>query len=170
MTPDEFVRYVDAFLSARKTLVGADEPLIWGQTRTTEGKRLRLPLLMDGEARGESLVLDVFPDRNPPTYHLMVVIEPTVCRVDYDPGAVHPNDVFGPISLPVQVEGPHYHSWPVNRYRFKTASYAVPLGNAVLLPKAPMSFDNVLRWFCTDNNIELPPKHTIELPPRTKLL
>ena len=72
---------------------------------------------------------------------------------------------------PATVTGPHYHSWALNRRFFKGVTKAPRLLDATPYPGAGRSFDAILRWFCTDTNIEsLPPDHRIEPPPPGFLL
>jgi hypothetical protein len=84
----------------------------------------------------------------------------------------HPNSLLiDGDGIPAAVNGPHYHSWRINRRFFKGASLAPKLHNAEPFVNQARTFDAVLRWFCDDTKIVgLPPSHFIELPRRDTLL
>ena len=95
-----------------------------------------------------------------------------VVRLDYT-DETHANSISGVLAgvVPQTVEGPHYHSWPLNKRFFKGGSLAPQLHDAVPYVGAARTFDAVLRWFCSDTGIEqLPPGHMIALPPFERLL
>jgi hypothetical protein len=171
LRPHDFVQYVDAFLATAKRLVGTDQPPVWRPGRDDGCLRVKYPIEIDGELRGESLIVDAFPDRTPIDYHVLIEVGPAVCRVDFEPHGTHTNEIFGPIGgLSPIVNGPHYHSWPINKHFFVSTVSAIKLQNAVPLASNLRQFDAVFRWFASENNIRLDGQIDIALPPRTRIL
>lgn len=154
---------VDAFVSARKTPVFGNTPLVWQVARDVYGYRLKLPVEIGGEQHpGQFLLIDAFPDRKPHEFMIMLLFaDHAVCRLDFEPTAVHGN----PMSAPVQtiVRGPHWHSWELNRDRVKIISgkhFDLPVAISVT---GPRNFDDALRFYCQERNIELG-AHPIQFP------
>jgi hypothetical protein len=157
MTVIEIVAAVDAFLAATKIVVGAGSPVSWADGYNPNEKVIYLPLEVEGELTGAKLMVVGFPAAKSLKFRLGILF----------PGAVaHPSE-----NLPAIVEGPHYHSWRLNRRFCRGSALPTKLHNAQSFSIAARTFDSILRWFCADTNIEgLPPDHRIELPVRTTLL
>ena len=166
----EFVTVVDRVIVAPKKLVGAERPR-WQAGRTQEEQRLKLPLEIDGEQRGQFLVIMAFPNYEPsPMFNIAFeCCDKVVCRLDFDLDSVHGNNLRPrPQSLPALVHGPHWHSWELNRGEVRSIlvydkmPYAEPFTEA-------QKFDAVLRWYCGKRNIALG-RHGLEFPMRSRLL
>ena len=113
-----------------------------------------------------------FPHQRELKFRLGIQFPGMICRLDFT-AETHPNTLDGiKVGLvPPIVTGPHYHSWPINRRFFRGVTKPPELHDAVPYREAGRTFDAVLRWFCTDTNIDsLPPGHRIAMPPRELLL
>nr|RAV91175.1 hypothetical protein DBT53_11535 [Aerococcus mictus] len=165
------VAAVDAFLKAPKRIIGADSAPVWRDGFSPAEVEMKYPLEIEGEMRGASLMVVGFPRERALKFRLGILFPAMVCRVDFT-DEVHANTLMVPTDgIPGIVKEPHYHSWSLNRRFFRAMSKPPKLHNAEPLPCAGRSFDAVLRWFCTDTNIEaLPPGHMIELPKMERLL
>jgi hypothetical protein len=171
MTVIEIVAAVDAFLAATKIVVGAGSPVSWADGYNPNEKVIYLPLEVEGELTGAKLMVVGFPAAKSLKFRLGILFPGAVCRLDYT-DETHSNTVAHPSeNLPAIVEGPHYHSWRLNRRFCRGSALPTKLHNAQSFSIAARTFDSILRWFCADTNIEgLPPDHRIELPVRTTLL
>ena len=154
---------VDAFVAARKTIVFGNASPEWREARDVYGYRLKLPVEIAGEQHpGQFLVIDAYPDRKPHEFFVMLLFaDHTVCRLDFEPTAVHPNPMNSPV--PSVVHGPHWHSWSLNRDHVKIVSgkhFDLPVAAPI---SGPRNFDDALRFYCQENNIELG-AHPIEFP------
>ena len=171
-TRADLLAAVDAFMAAPKRIVGYQSPPPWGEGWHPDERVMRFPLEVGGEQGGSQLMVVGFPHQRDLKFRLGILFPGMVCRLDYT-GETHANTVDGVLSgvVPATVTGPHYHSWQLNRRFFKGVTKPPKLPDAVPYPGGGRSFDAVLRWFCTDTNIEsLPPGHRIELPPSELLL
>lgn len=158
-----FVQAVDAYVATRKTLVFGNAPLVWQAARDTYARRLKLPIEIGGEQHsGQYLLIDAFPDRKPQEFIIMLLFnDHTICRLDFEPTSVHSNPLNAPV--PGLVRGPHWHSWHLNKTQVKIVSgkyFALPVATPI---SGPRNFDDALRFYCQQNNIELG-AHPIEFP------
>lgn len=164
---DQLAQAVDAFMAAPKTLHGTRAPE-WSRARDSYAVRLKLPIELAGELSGQHLLIEAFPDRNPILFTIGLLFnERCVCRVDYDTAATHSNN-WAP-GLPPFVQGPHWHSWELNRDELrKRPSQYLRLPYAIEFTQA-RAFDACLRWYCDTRNITLGP-HGIDYPHKSFLL
>lgn len=162
---------IDTFMAEEKTVVGADRPFFWSEGYSRHERVAKFPLEVNGEQPGAHLAVVAFPNAAVLKFRLSVCFNAAICRLDYT-DEYHPNSLLiAADNLPSAVNGPHYHSWPVNRRFFRAATTAVELHNAMPFNTSARSFDSILRWFCEDNRINgLAPNHNIELPSRERLL
>lgn len=171
-TRDELVAAIDSFMAARKRVVRPNAQGAWMKGFAPDEFEMKWPLEVAGEQLPDAYLKVVgYPrERGSLVFRLMILCPAAVCRLDHtDENHANP---AGPIDgVPPFVEGPHYHSWPINRRFFWASDHPVRLANAVPFDGAGRSFDAILRWFCDSNNIEpLPPEHLIELPRMERLL
>lgn len=162
---------VDGFMAAPKRLVGYDAIPQWGPAFSPFETAAKYPLEVAGELRGASLMVVGFPRERDLKFRLGILFPAMVCRLDYT-DETHGNSASGVLdgAVPATVIGPHYHSWPLNRRFFRGMVRPPELHDAVPYREPGRTFDAILRWFCTDTNIEpLPPNHRIELA-RSELL
>lgn len=168
---EEFLKALDAFFGAKKTILGADQPYAWVAGWSQWERKAKFPIEVGGEAPdGARFEVIGFPQERELKFRLSLCWNSAICRLDYTDEA-HPNTFCrDDDGVPPSVSGPHYHSWRANRRFFKGVSTAPQLHNAE--PFATRgSFDSILRWFCAEVNIEpLKGSHLICLPPREKLL
>ena len=154
---------VDLYVSAHKTLVFGNAPLVWREARDDYAYRLKLPIEIGGEqCPGQFLLIDAFPDRRPCEFTIMLLFaDHTVCRLDYEPSGVHTNPMNA--AAPSIVRGPHWHAWELNRPHVKIVSgkhFALPVAVEVA---GPRNFDDALRFYCQQRRIDLG-AHPIEFP------
>lgn len=76
VNPQDFIQYTSAFLAAEKILLGADQVPSWRTVYDSERQRLKLPLEINGEQKGESLIIDACPDDSPPKFREIVICRP----------------------------------------------------------------------------------------------
>lgn len=166
----DYVAAVDSFVPLKKRLIGAEIEPEWKTGREINERRLLLPIEVNGEQAGQSLMIMAYP--NNPTLMFRIGIkffDYIVCRLDFELEAIHANN-FRAIDegLPHLIAGPHWHKWGINRRLVMSAGFPIKLHNAVPFDNHPR-FDAALRAFCADWNIDLG-HHSIELPPRDSLL
>jgi hypothetical protein len=164
----DFVAAVDSFMAAAdKSLVLGPQVPEWRRVRDEDFVRIKLPLEVAGEQLGQHLLIDAYTEH--PTLKFCIGImfpEGVVCRLDYELEAVHGNGfAYG---LPLEVQGPHWHSWELNRLSFKDNGHFLKLPYATTFHDA-RQFDATLRWYCAQRHIALG-AHGIEFPPRGRLL
>jgi hypothetical protein len=167
---------LDAFMNAEKDIVNADfQNGRWEDTHIQAEKIMKWPLALaeTGEILpGASLGITThLTRRDMPIFRIQVFCPIALARLDHA-DEIHPNnlsDVMAGI-VPAFVDGPHYHSWPLNR-RFFSPNQVIELKNATLFTSGAASFDAALRWFCDENRINQPPNHhRIELLGPDRLL
>jgi hypothetical protein len=168
---DDLLSAVDAFVSAPKRILGADEPYIWGNGYNPLEVKARFPIEVGGESPDAArLEIIGFPNASELKFRVSLCYSAAISRLDYT-DETHPNTRReSGDSIPPLVTGPHYHSWALNRRFFKGVSKAPQLHNASeFLMRA--QFGSILRWFCQEMNIDQPPGgHLIDLPRRERLL
>jgi hypothetical protein len=167
----EIAAAIDAFLATPKLIVGHDMAPQWGPGYVPQERVAKYPLEIAGEQRGAQLMVVGFPRERDLKFRVGILFSGMICRLDYT-GETHPNSLTGVLrGLPLTVTGPHYHSWPLNRRFCRGIVAPARLHDAVPYEEHGRSFDAILRWFCTDTNIEpLPPDHRMGLPARETLI
>jgi hypothetical protein len=162
----DLVAAVDAFMATPKRIIGHDTSPQWGPEYTPFERDARYPIEIEGELRGAQFRIVGFPSERHLKFRIGILFPAMICRLDYT-DEIHPNSLDGFLagSVPAEVTGPHYHSWPLNRRFFPGMTKPPELHDAVPYTEPGRSFDAILRWFCADTNIEqLPPDHQITLP------
>jgi hypothetical protein len=163
---------VDAFLATPKRIVGYDISPLWAPGYAPGTVEMKYPLEIEGELRGAQLMIVGFPRERELKFRVGILFPAMICRLDYT-DETHQNSATGVLAgaVPPEVVGPHYHSWPLNRRFFRGTVRPVELHDAVPYLEPGRTFDAILRWFCTETNIEqLPPDHLIALPRADTLL
>lgn len=162
-----FVEAVDAFMPLPKRLVGADAPT-WQSGRSADELRLKLPIQIGGELRGQHLVIKAFPNYHNLMFQMGISFdEKVVCRIDFELDGSHGNNL-NPGVLPSLIKGPHWHSWELNRDLVWSVLHHDKLQRATPFTETH-KFDATLRWYCAKRNIALG-HHGIEFPIRERLL
>jgi hypothetical protein len=157
------------FLQTPKRLVGAESPIQWADGRNEHEMVIHLPLEVNGEQSGAKLMVVGFPRSRELKFRVAILMTRSVCRLDYT-DETHVNAVTEGYKIQPIVKGPHYHSWKVNRMLCRSTALPVRLLMAIPFDGKGRSFDAILRWFCSDNNIEgLATNHCIELPKLDRL-
>jgi hypothetical protein len=165
-----FPEAVDAFMASAKTIVGATD-MVW-QPGIVDGEQcVKLPLEVNGELHGQKLVITAYPRADELKFSIGIVFPPAICRLDYDQHAYHVNsmDCLHKHNISVIVEGPHFHSWPINKQFITSSASLQRLLNAEPVRQRWM-FDAAFRWFCSQCNIMIPWDGNFELPARDTLL
>lgn len=169
-SPDyEFVKEIDEFMAAQKELAGVLDIQDYQEARTKGEWEVEYPILVNGELHDQSLMLVVHPHAKPVIWSLLLIWPPAVSRLDFDVNSVHPNPpaVRGETHA-TYVEGPHIHSWGLNKRFMTSRKTTEPLPIAEALPSI-CTFNACLRWFCNENNILLPNDHRIHLLDKPEL-
>lgn len=110
LTPAEFVQYVDRLMVAEKLIVGIDQPQTWRDGRDEGCLRVKYPIEVEGEQRGEFLIIDAFPNESPVRYHVMVTVaDRTVDRLRIRPRSPE-KTTLRPSLCSVTMEAPRI--WP----------------------------------------------------------
>lgn len=159
---------VDRLLAAKKSLVGK---ATWQETGDPRELRATWPVMVGDEVPpGVTLVVNYYPNSNPPRFTISLNAPRSVARIDWGEDGGHTNSLLRPNELPAVVVGSHYHAWEDNR-RFCTA-HTLPseLPNARELPDNVRSFHNAFRWFLGEVGIDQPANDLIEPPRRSTLL
>lgn len=163
----ELLARFDALIAAPKRVAGTDSPPTWAATFSPHERKMDYPLEVGGELLGAHLRIVCFPRERFLKFRLGILYGGMVCRLDFT-DETHTNTLGGQavFGLPPYVQGPHYHSWPLNRRFFEGVTKAPELHDAAPYTEPGRTFDAVLRWFCTDTGIEsLAANHQIALPP-----
>lgn len=164
LVSQDLLAMVDTFMAETKTIVGADGPYNWRPGYSAHERATDFPLQVEGEQRGAKLLIVGFPRAKELKFRLSICFNAAICRLDYT-DEYHPNSLHAPAGLPPFVQGPHYHSWPLNRQFFRGTLTPPDLHLAEPFTNPARTFDAILRWFCADTKIVgLPPDHLIELP------
>jgi hypothetical protein len=163
-TKDDFVRYVTDFLAAPKSLAGIDVPVQWAPGRQSGELTTKIPIERDGAQEGEMLVIVYIPSRSGFAINI-VCSQLCVTRLDFDSHGPHVNG-FGGLNdgMPLEVGERHFHKWESNMRFVEALNAPLDLKYAEDCAQTLRNFDDVLRHFCDDNNIQLPNGHYIELP------
>lgn len=170
---DEFVAAVDAFIAARKQIVGVTTPQRWSEGRAIgEGElALKFPIEVNGEQHPSRMfIVSAYPDSEELKFVINLTYQWSVFRLDYEIDRLHSN-VNRPLGskIPISVMGPHYHPWNENKAMIKHLNEPPKLPMALPLDIHIRQFDQALRWFCRETNIDLR-DHAIDLPPRQRLI
>lgn len=162
----DFIKAVDAFMIAKKSLVGVEAPQ-WAQARDEYKYCLKLPIEENDELSGQKLLIQADPTKDELVFSAGILfLDRCVDRIDIDKNDSHFNN-WHP-SLPTVVEGSHWHSWELNKNEFKKLAHFKKLRYASEFREAKQ-FDAILRWYCQGRNIELG-AHGILFPERGGLL
>src|SRR5947209_6695359 len=147
----EIVGAIDTFMATPKRIVGYDSAAQWAPGFTPHEVVTKYPLEIDGELRGSQLMVVGFPRERSLKFRLGVLFPAMICRLDYT-DETHTNSLAGYLAgrVPLEVQGPHYHSWPLNRQFFRGVTVPPKLHDAVLYNQPGRTFDAILRWFCAD--------------------
>jgi hypothetical protein len=171
--PRHYRERVDLLLSTDKTLALAGEPE-W-QNGPYDGEvRWLAPLAIDGETINMSLCVSFFPRSPIMDFHVNLIYETTVSRLDFSEIDRHHNHVVKGIETPPDIQlgwiyGPHHHRWIDNRMLAYTNQGPKELEFAVSIP-ANLSFDSAFRRFCGDCKIIIAANQMPSLPTRDTLL
>ena len=162
---------VDRLLASNKQLVGLSG---WRPGTRDHDQRLAWPVLVSGETSECVLAATCYPDESPDRFTIALnYSERCIWRVDHELPSRSPH--HNPLDRVVlldgsyQVQGPHFHSWPDNRYLATVASLPLELSCARALPPQVRGWENAFRWFCGETGIRQPPEIP-SLPPRGRLL
>jgi len=160
---------IDELLAARKTLSGIPD---WRRPYNADEWRIRVPLRIAGTSTGTDLTVCTYPEASTPSWRMMINAPKCVWRVDHvDDDEQHVNSLERPKDLAEHsFRTPHFHAWEDNRHFCTHSSLPDRLLNARILPVNVHTFDNCLRWFLGQTNIDQPPDGLIVPPPRTRLL
>jgi hypothetical protein len=166
----DFVAAVDVFMATPKQLVGTDTRPVWQIGRQADQRKLVLPVEIEGEQRGQFLLLQAYPQHPTMKFSIGTMFaDLVVCRLDYCLEDTHANNFATALEkLPPIVVGPHWHSWEANRGLITSLTKPLKLHNALPFTFAKQ-FDAIFRWYCATRNIKLD-KHAISLPPRETLI
>lgn len=170
-TRGEMVAAITAYMASRKRIVGFDSAPTWAPGFSPHEVVMKYPLEVDGELRGQLWVIG-FPRARELKFRLQILMPVPICRLDYT-DETHINSIDGAKQglVPPAVVGPHYHSWAVNQRFFRGATKPPKLHDALPYTEPGRTFNAILRWFCTDTNIDsLPGSHVIGLPESGLLL
>lgn len=160
-----FARAVDAFIEAPKVAIVGNSPPTWQWPRNQTFQRIKLPIEIDGEMAGSHLFVDAYRPAPAEKFSvgIMFMDEHVVDRLDYwledgHTNGLHPYNA----ALPIEIQGPHWHSWELNKKTFKQ------IGNWLKFPyaspfDAARQFDAILRWYCAERQIAIG-AHQISLP------
>lgn len=161
---------INSLLAAKKTPMGTPS---WVPSSFGPGElKLSYPLYIDGNPCHSSLEINAYPSygNSKEKWRIKLLVEKCVWRIDYCPDDRHINSLNKPSDLhETECVGPHYHAWQDNERFCTHASLPDKLPNARIMPVNCRTFENSLRWFCGETNIELMTP-VIDLPPRTRLL
>lgn len=163
-TRDEFVQYVTEFLAARKSLAGIDVPVAWVPGRQSGELTVKVPIERDGAQEGEMLVAVFIPSRRGFTINI-VCHKLCVTRLDFESHGPHINGFSGlNDGLPFEADDRHIHRWAPNSRFVESVTAPLDLKYAETCLPTIRNFDDALRHFCDENNIDLPNGHWIDLP------
>ena len=168
----EYLAALDAFMAAEKVIQGANLPFRWADGYSRHEKAAKFPLEYEQETQnGVHLLVIAFPNANVLKFRLSLCFHAALCRLDYT-DEFHPNSFrLDGESVPPSINGPHFHSWAVNKRFFMSGAAAADLKNAVPFESPARTFDAILRWFCEETRIAgLGPGHGVELPRRETLI
>lgn len=171
-TAAEYLAALDSFMAAEKVIQGADQPVMWSEGYSRFERQATFPLEYEGEQqKGVHLLVVSFPNEAALKFRLSLCFHAALSRLDYT-DEYHPNSLrVDEDAVPAVVNGPHYHSWQVNRRFFRSATAAVELRNALPFVSQARTFEAILRWYCEETRIVgLGPGHRIELPRRETLV
>jgi hypothetical protein len=143
---------LDQLMTAEKTIVGSRYPGSWTQGRLGEEQMIAFPVEINGEQSGVRLELAALPNAPEMHFRLCLIASTCLCQLDYT-DETHANSFRQEADgVPIIVTGHHYHSWRGNRRFFRGSQLPLSLHNAEPYSGPTSSFDNILRWFCSEIN------------------
>jgi len=99
--PHQFRHRVDLLLATEKTLAGDAK---W-QTGPYDGEfRWLSPLAIDGVTIGMNLIVSFYPRFAPPEYHINLIYEASISRLDFSDTDRHRNHLVKGVPTPSGVE------------------------------------------------------------------
>ena len=163
------VELVDQLLAAQKEFIG--DPQYRPPNRASGQARLRWPVLVNGESAQCTVEMtQYFNDLDLRFTVGLMVFEKNVWRLDFEPpDRRHANPILPghPNSLEI-ISGPHSHRWEENRRLAKRGQIPDPLGFAVPLPASVRTWEQAIRHFVQETNID-PPRYVPEWQERGAL-
>lgn len=152
---DNFRDLIDAFMAAKKSMVGEAS---WnkGPRYETEGQQRYLQTLqINGETSPVKLLVDKYPFQFGLKFSIGFVCQVEIVRLDYGKLVHHVNHDRLPQGVPFgRIDGPHIHSWLPNRSLFSLNHFPDELYWAVPIPQNVKGFPNTFRWICGEHNVE----------------
>ena len=167
-----FYVVVDDLWKATKMLVGQAG---WTNGYATNGARWLSPLAVDGVTIGMNLCVDSFPRSSTLDFHISLIYETSICRLDFSEHDRHNNHAIRGIRTPPNIPlgwvfGPHLHSWDDNKVLVNSNTGPKELEFATPLPDNVKTFDAAFRHFCGVANIVVASNQVPGLPRRDTLL
>ena len=162
----DFVGAVQALIEKpHKTLAGVESPMQWSPARDGIGVEAKIQIEVDGTQYGDKLSVVAVPSLG--TFHINLIHRVGLCvsRLDFDPMQPHPNTMHAAQDgLPAMVTGKHFHRWSINTRFVNSDGTLERLFHAEELPASIHTFEQALRWFCSELNIDLPHGHSVDYP------
>ncbi len=132
------------------------------------------PLAIDGVTIEMNLCVSFFPRFSTLEFHINLIYETTISRLDFSLGDRHRNHAVRRVKTPPGIElgwiyGPHHHRWEDNRMLAgpkrgpKELEFAVSVSNG-------MSFESAFRYFCGECKIIVAANQVPSPPLRDTLL
>ncbi len=167
-----FYVVVDDLWKASKTLVGQAG---WTTGYGSTGARWLSPLAVDGVTTGMNLCVDSFPRASSPDFHISLIYETSISRLDFSEIDRHNNHAIKGVKTPPTITlgwiyGPHLHSWDDNKVLVTSDAGPKYLEFATQLPDNVKTFDAAFRHFCGVANIIAASNQVPALPRRDTLL
>src|ERR1700730_19037151 len=136
-------------MAARKCIVGHDSAPQWGPGFSAYEAVMKYPLEIENELRGAQLMVVGFPRERDLKFRLGILFPAMICRLDYA-DETHTNSIDGVLlrAVPYAVQGPHYHSWPLNRRFFRGVTLPQTLLDAGPYDAGPYNEPGRLTQFC----------------------
>ncbi len=159
--------------------MGVEKTLV-GEAAWTEGphegcSRWLSPLAIDGVTIGMNLCVDVYTRSPKPDFHILLIYEICIARLDFSELDRHRNHTLKSVRTPAAVDigwifGPHFHRWCNNRGLAMPGSRPKTLEFAVKLPQNVRTFEASFRHFCAECLIRIAANQLPSLPPRDRLI
>ncbi len=151
-------RLIDTFMSEAKVMVGQAD---WaaGPRFLREGQQRYLQTLaISGETAPIRLMIDTYPKFSGREFTICLVHQEAgveFVRCEYGTAVFHVNAPPLPDGVTFgRVDGPHIHSWRLNRQLFDSNRVPNQLLWAEKIPANVKGFPNTFRWLCGEHRIE----------------